>query len=603
MPNFPKVKDTHSHSRPDEIVVTHLDLDLDVDFSTRQLAGKALFAIARAPGIAADTPLRLDAKALEIRSARSGIKDLLLPTTYSFGAGDAIRGEELVLKVAPTDTHVEVEFATTAGGTGLQWLDPSQTAGKKKPYLFSQSQAIHARTWFPCQDTPGVRMTYSAKIRCPEGFTAVMSAELIGTDPAGNEFRFEMREPIPSYLVALAVGDVVFRPLGDRCGVWAEREVADRAAAEFADTESMVRAVEKLYGPYRWGRYDILVLPPSFPFGGMENPRMTFATPTVLAGDKSGVSLIAHELAHSWSGNLVTNATWSDFWLNEGFTVYLEQRIMEVVFGRARYEMEVSLGMQELADEMAELEPRDQILHVDLLGRDPDEGFTSVPYQKGAAFLRLLETTFGRDTFDPFLRRWFDGRAFRSVTTADFLEHLKTDLFASDPAKAATIQTVRWIEEPGLPPEAPTMESEAFQKIDAIAKRFLSGEIGAEVLDAAGWSTHEWLRFLAALGEKPSIEVLTSLDRTFELSRITNAEITCVWLEIGIKADYRSIRPRLESFLTEQGRRKFLKPLYQAMAKSPEWRPIGLEIYGRARPLYHAIAAQSIDALFESPGR
>src|ERR1043166_4918259 len=332
--------DVHSFSCPEQARVRHLELDLRVDFDQKILEGSVEVHFDLLSG----NELVLDTRGLRIASVEPAL-------SWEHGPEHAVLGRPLFIRVAEGTTCVRIHYATSPEASGLQWLDPPQTAGKRHPFLFTQSQAIHARSWIPLQDTPGVRVTYTANVRVPAGLRAVMAAGMEGNG------RFDMPQPIPSYLIALAAGDLDFRELGPRSGVYAEPSVVDAAAYEFADTEAMIAAVEELYGPYRWGRYDLLVLPPSFPFGGMENPRLTFATPTILAGDRSLVSLVAHELAHSWSGNLVTNATWSDFWLNEGFTVYVERRILEKLYGRARTEMEAFLGKRELVNEMKELKP------------------------------------------------------------------------------------------------------------------------------------------------------------------------------------------------------------------------------------------------------
>jgi aminopeptidase N len=391
-----------------------------------------------------------------------------------------------------------------------------------------------------------------------------------------------MQHPIPSYLIALAAGELEFRPLGDRSGVFAEPELAGAAAREFADTEAMIRAVEEMYGPYRWGRYDLLVLPPSFPFGGMENPCLTFATPTILAGDKSLVALVAHELAHSWSGNLVTNATWSDFWLNEGFTVYLERRILEKVYGRKREEMEAALGRRELDREMASLPESDRVLHLPLAGRDPDDGCTLVPYEKGALLLRTIEREVGRERFDRFLRSYFDHFAFQSITTADFLDYLHRELPVAVPLE-------EWIFKPGIPPAAAEPHSDAFSLLEAEAARWQQGQ----PIETARWSTQEWLHFMRIL-EHPDLE---RLDREFHFSQSGNSEILHQWLLMSVRANYEPALPDLERFLCSVGRRKFLKPIYTELLKTPEGRQRAQRIYQRARPGYHPIAQTTLDAL------
>ena len=487
---------------------------------------------------------------------------------YELGPADAILGAPLKIRLQDGGP-VRIHYATAPGASGLQWLDPAQTAGKRHPFLYTQSQAIHARSWIPLQDTPGVRVTYSAKIRTPEGLRAVMGAEMLG------DGGFRMEQPIPSYLIALAVGDLAFRELGPRSGVYAEPPLADAAANEFADTEAMIAAVEDLYGPYRWGRYDLLVLPPSFPFGGMENPRLTFATPTIIAGDRSLVSLVAHELAHSWSGNLVTNATWSDFWLNEGFTVYVERRILEKLYGREREAMEAVLGRRELDREMAGLPETGRILHLELTGRDPDDGCTLVPYEKGALLLRTIERAVGRGRFDAFLRSYFDRFAFQSITTAEFLNFIRREL-------PNPVDLDEWIYTSAVPSGAAEPHSDAFSRIES-----------GWPADTSRWSTHEWLHFLRSLKEPD----MPRLDREFRLTESGNSEILHQWLLMSVKSDYQPAFEKLEQFLTSVGRRKFLKPLYGELMKTPVGQERARRIYAKARSGYHHIAQSTIDGI------
>jgi len=522
---------------------------------------------------------------------------LYVPVKFVVGPADPILGAPLTIEVPQHVQRVQIEYETSPDASGLQWMEPGQTAGKKHPFMFTQSQAIHARSWIPLQDSPQVRMTYTARVRVPRELMAVMSAENNPHYVQRGEYTFSMYKAIPSYLIALAVGDLEFRSLGPRTGVYADPTVVERAAAEFEDTEKMVDATEKLYGPYRWGRYDLLILPPSFPFGGMENPSLTFATPTVLAGDKSLVALVAHELAHSWSGNLVTNATWRDFWLNEGFTVYLERRIQEAVYGVRRERMEAVLGKQDLDKDLADLPDADEILHVNLDGRDPDDGFTDVPYEKGALFLRHLEETFGRETFDAFLRKYFDHFAFQSITTAEFVQNLKTNLLDKHPKLATRIPLDEWIYQPGLPGSAPVPVSEAFPEVEKQARRWLGGEIAATALPALGWSTQEWLHFLKSLPVQMDRARLSELDRAFSLTAAGNSEVAHQWLLIAIRNKYEPAYPRLEQYLVEIGRRKLIKPLYEELVKTPEGKERAMAIYRKARPGYHPIAITTLDPI------
>ncbi|MCC6409226.1 MAG: M1 family metallopeptidase [Planctomycetes bacterium] len=581
--------DFHSRSEPNRVRVTHLDLDLTLDFDARELRGAAELSFER---FDRDAPLKLDTQGLAIVDV---VGPDGRPRAWSLSADDPILGAALTIQLAPDDAKVRIAYHTTERAAALQWLSPEQTADRKQPFLFTQGQSILTRTWIPLQDSPGVRATYSAAVRAPKELTVVMSAEHLGRGDDGV-WRFRMPQAIPPYLIALAAGDIAFEPISDRCGVWAEPSKVVGARDELGDTEKMIQAAEKLFGPYRWGRYDIIVLPPSFPFGGMENPRLTFATPTILAGDKSLVALVAHELAHSWSGNLVTNATWRDFWLNEGFTVFCEQRIMEVVFGDARSNLEKSLARHELDLEMKDLEPWQQVLHIDLAGKNPDDGFSGVPYEKGALFLRRLEAEWGRAAFDEFLTGYFDHHAFQSITTDDFLAWLRSQLFARDPSRADAVDLVEWLEKAGLPADAPRYESPALGDVDRERERWLRGT-PARSLATERWVTQQWQHFIHTIPDDVSIDRLVELDEAFGFTRSHNCEILCDWLVLATRRRYLAADERLAEFLTEVGRRKFLKPLYTELAKTPEGLARARSIYATARPRYHAVSTGTIDKL------
>ena len=577
--------DIHSFAQPERVRVTHVDPDLTLDFEAKRAHGRATLEIERRDPSA---PLVLDVDGLEV----TGVTCDGVTRAFEIGEERPRLGRPLSIELEPGDSSVDIDYSTTERSEALQWLAPEQTAGGQQPFLFTQGQSIFTRSWIPLQDSPGVRVTYTARVRGPEDLTVLMSAEQLGRDEDGA-WRFRLDKPIPPYLIALACGDLVSRDISQRCAVWAEPPVVDAAQAEFADTEEMIVRAEELFGPYRWGRYDVLILPPSFPFGGMENPLLTFATPTIIAGDRSLVSLVAHELAHSWSGNLVTNATWRDFWLNEGFTVYFEKRIMELVFGKERADMERLLDFQGLEREVEKMEPWETILHIDLEGKHPDDGFSGIPYEKGALFLRRLEEVFGRETLDQTLTRWFDEHAFQSVTTAEFEAFLETELLATDGELAAKIDVEHWLREPGIPATSPVPASRALAQVEEEVARW-SRDPAAE-LKTDGWVTQQWLHFLESLPETLDSAQMAALDERFGFIRTGNSEVLCVWLRLAIRAGYGAADERLEEFLMTVGRRKFLSPLYEELAKTPAGLERGRRIYQTARPRYHALSAGSID--------
>ena len=574
--------DAHSFSEPNRVRVHHVDLDLSLDFERSIAHGTARLSLTR---VDPDADLVLDTMGLSIESVRAADG-----TERQFRLDPTVErlGRALTVKLEPADDEVTVVYATTPGAEALQWLGPAQTAGGRHPFLFTQGQSILTRTWIPLQDSPGVRVTYEARVRAPEPLVVVMSAEQRGRDEDGA-FLFALDKPIPAYLIALACGELDSRAISARCAIWAEPSMLDRAEAEFLDTERMIQSAEGLFGPYRWERYDMIVLPPAFPFGGMENPLLTFLTPTVIAGDRSLTSLIAHELAHSWSGNLVTNATWRDFWLNEGFTVYFEQRIVEEVYGVERVRMEQQLALDGLRKEVAEMQPWETVLHVDLEGKHPDDGFSSIPYDKGALFLRRVEEVVGREALDRFLRSWFDGHAFESVTTADFEAFLRKELPA-----ALAVDVEQWMYGEGLPEDLPVTASGAFDQVEQELARWQGGA-AASSLETSQWVTQQWQHFLTALPKELADGKMQELDEAFGFTSSGNSEILCSWLVRSIREEYTPAYGRLEDFLMTVGRRKFLEPLYKELVKTEEGRARAREIYAKARPRYHAVSTGSLD--------
>lgn len=584
--------DPHSFARPLEARVTHVDLDLRFDFAAKAVTGTATLDVDRKPTA---KEIVLDSDGYQVSAVTDAATGA--PLAFRFGATQNAIGRPLTIQLAPGTSKIRVTYSAR-DAAALQWLTPAQTAGKQKPYLFSQGQAILNRTWIPTQDSPGIRQTWAARITVPTGLTAVMSGlksdEIIVSTGGTQTFQFRMDEPVAPYLIAIAVGDLKFQPLGKRTGVWAEPATLPAAARELVDTEKMVETAERLFGPYRWGRYDMIVLPPSFPFGGMENPTLTFLTPTFIAGDKSLVSLIAHELAHSWSGNLATNATWADFWLNEGTTTYATSRIVEAVYGKRVADQQIALGIDSLDGELKNLPAADTRLAIDLRGRSPDDGLTDIAYEKGAAFLRTIEAAVGRERFDPFLRKWFDEHAFQPVTSAQFLAAVRRDLVRGDAALEQKLQLDRWVYQPGLLTNAVPANPQAFAEVDAAVRAY-----SAKTLPTAAWSrwtTDERLRFLNRLSRQQSRASLDALNRTFRLNEAGNAEIKFAWLSLAVANRYDPAIPALQAFLQAQGRRKFVRPLLLALNKDQNWgRPIAARVYPQARSLYHPLVTGELD--------
>ena len=589
------IVDDHSYSQPDKVRTTDLALDLALDFDKKEIAGTATYTLDWKDKSA--TQLVLDTRDLTIEKAEAlDANGQATPLAFKLAdRADPILGTKLTIDAPTRPAMVRVTYRTSPDASGLQWLEPSMTEGKKQPFMFGQSQQIHARSWVPLQDTPQIRFTYSAHVTAPKDAMVLMSADNDPNAVRDGDYTFRMPQKIPSYLLAIAAGDLVFKPISARSGVWAEPAMVDKAEHEFEDTEKMIQTAEKLYGPYRWDRYDLLVLPPSFPYGGMENPRLTFATPTVIVGDKSLVSLVAHELAHSWSGNLVTFAVDRNAWLNEGITTYVQGRITEALYGQDMADMEQVIDRDELKKEFATLDPKLQALSLkpgEL--QDPDDAASDTVYTKGAWFMQWLEQKFGREVFDPWLRGYFDHFAFQSITTEQFRDYLQKNLVDKHPGTVTMAQVDAWLYGPGIPGDAPQVQSRKFSVVDAARIAWSgSGTLPApQVTDA--WGTQEWVHFIEGLGDTLKPEQLKQLDDKFHFTGTPNGEIAQRWYPLTVRSGYTQARPAIAAFLERIGRRKLIMPTYEELVKTPDGLAFAKEVFAKAKPGYHPITTGSV---------
>ena len=588
------VTDEHSYPKPELAVVKHLDLDIKVDFDTQTISGKASWLI---DNISKGKEIIFDENTLNITKVTLG--DDEKETKFELGKDTEFHGKPLHITIEPTTTKVNIYYSTTKEAVALQWLKPEQTADKKKPFLFSQGESVWSRTWIPCQDSPGIRFTYNAKVTVPKDLLAVMSAVNPQKKNDTGVYTFKQDKAIPSYLMAIAVGDIEFQSIDNRTGVYAEPSMLKKSAWEFAELGKMVNAAEKLYGPYRWGRYDVLVLPPSFPYGGMENPNLTFLTPGVIAGDRSLTSLLAHELGHSWSGNLVTNATWDDIWLNEGFTTYVEHRIGEAIFGEKEFEMQNVITRKELVDNVAEYGDTspDTRLKVSLTGRNPDDGISMIPYVKGYAFLRVIENAVGREKFDVFIKNYFDAHAFKSITTEDFIKYYNENLIKGDKAVADKIKAEDWINKPGIPSNITSVSSVDFDAIDKIQKSWRT--TGVKGLSKKITTTTEKQHFIDHLPTDITPKEMEAIDTEFNFTKGGNFIIKRQWFVQAIMHQYKAANPAIEQFLIGISRTGSVMMLYKEMVKTPEGKVWAKQVFDKAKSGYHATTIQAVEGILK----
>ncbi|MDG1332807.1 MAG: M1 family metallopeptidase [Crocinitomicaceae bacterium] len=593
---FRPVSDSHSYANIEQIRTKHLHLDIDVNFDAKTISGVARHEMVDHEA----TTAIFDIKALDIKRVTLG-KGNEIGTDFELGDSDDILGRPLKVKIKPDTKYINIYYSTTDETQALDWLDPALTSGKKHPFMYTQGQAILTRSWIPLQDSPTNRITYSADVQVPSELMAVMSADNPKSKSADGKYHFEMKQKIPAYLIAIAVGDLKYTSLGDRCGIYSEPELAAECAYEFTDLPKMINAAEKLYGTYQWDQFDMAILPYSFPFGGMENPRLTFANPTLLAGDQSLVSVVAHELAHSWSGNLVTNATWNDFWLNEGFTVYFENRIMEALYGEEIADIHKFIEFQDLVATVEDMEngehPEDTHLKLHLDDRDPDEGMSDIAYVKGAFFLRTIEKEVGRKKFDIFIKEYFDTHAFETISTEDFVDYLSTELFEPNNVQ---FNVEEWIYQPGIPDNCVKIRSKRLEHMDELAQEVNNGEMifigsGAN-LERSDFITQEWVAFIRGLSDDISPETMAELDEKLAFSQSANRVIKLEWYQLAVRVGYKSARPYMKEHLTKVGRRWLIEGIYRALAESEDKSDLAFakEVFEQAKGNYHFVSRSTV---------
>ncbi len=578
--------DPHSYTDLTQGRIKHIDLRIKADFEAHTLKIEADYQLAEP----VSGSFFLDTSQIKLDSAHANGQTL----QWEFDEQDELLGERLHLGGLQDASSFTLTFATAPEARALQWLPGVQTAGGEHPFLFSQCQAIHARSVFPCQDTPSVRFTFSAEVEVPKPLTAVMAAEQVRVEERGASrvFTFKMPQPIPSYLFAIGAGDLVFRELGPRTGVYAEPEIIEAAAWEFAENEAKIVEAEKLLGPYLWGRYDLLILPPSFPYGGMENPRLTFLTPTAILGNRGQTALITHELAHAWTGNLVTNATWEDFWLNEGWTTYAETRITEVLEGKGVVDLMAVYDEQRLFEiiERIGLDSPLTCLKVPSEGRDPDATVTIIPYYKGCFFLQECEYIVGRERFDAFTKKYMSSFQFQSLTTEAFLDFLKGEL----PEVFEKLNVQKWVYEPGLTNERRRPTSKLFDEVQTVVAAYKDGTRPTKK-QVENWHRYQILSFLQALPRQIPVEDCKYFEEIFELENKNDAGYYSFFYSTCITSGYEDVLPRVEEFIGRVGRLLYVAPIFRAMLATEWSKGHARRIFEGVRERHHQITVHVVD--------
>ncbi|AEO63452.1 uncharacterized protein THITE_2108732 [Thermothielavioides terrestris NRRL 8126] len=599
------VRDPNTLSNYDQWRTKHTTANFTVDFNAKRLRGSVVLEL-ESQTEKASNEIVLDSSHLDISSIRLNSA----PSQWEVKARSGPNGSPVYISVPHGAAKgevvkLEIELATTDRCTALQWLTPAQTSNKKAPFMFSQCQAIHARSIFPCQDTPDVKSTYDFIIRSPHVVVASGVPVPDATEDVDGDkvYKFQQKVPIPSYLFALASGDIASAPIG-RCSSVATgpNELKASQWELQDDMDKFLDAAEKLVFPYQWGEYNVLVLPPSFPYGGMENPIFTFATPTIISGDRQNIDVIAHELSHSWSGNLVTSCSWEHFWLNEGWTMYLERRILASIHKNdAYFDFSAIIGWKHLEEAIEEFGKDHEFTKLCISHKniDPDDAFSTVPYEKGFHFIYYLERLVGRENFDKFIPHYFGKWANKSLDSYEFkdtfLEFFSTPEYASLKEKIAGIDWEGRFYNTGLPPK-PEFDTSLVDVCFQLANQWKQKDFSPKPSDTSSWTGNQVLVFLNVIQnfEEPlTVEQSQTLGQVYGLADSKNAELKSAYYQIAMRAKDASSYPGVAALLGEVGRMKFVRPLYRSLNKVD--RDLALKTFEKNRDFYHPICRQLVE--------
>jgi aminopeptidase N len=603
--------DYHSFANIEQFRVTHIELDLRVDFHNKVLFGEAALEVKRLDPNA--TELVLDTHGLDIRDvsekpttvigALAKSETTWVSRPFHLDKADPILGSPLVIELPPhkrSTQIIKIEYVTSPDAASLHWLDDAHTAGKHHPLMYTLSAPIGARGWIPLQDTALVRITYAAVIHTDDNLLAVMSARNDPEVKHNGNYAFVNRDAMPPSRIALAVGDLRFKSTGPRTGVYAEKPLLADAAKEFADTESLLKAAETLFGPYRFERCDLVVLPPQFPLAEVGNPRAPFISSTIVTGDRSEESVVARAVAQAWAGDLVSGATPRDAWIDAGLAVYMQNRLVRQVYGDARVTVDRVLAEHAVREDLAQMDRPDQALAVDQRDRDPAVSRAAAD-EKGGLLFTFLDDKFGRERLDAFLQGYFDHFVFKSITTEEFLAYLKENLLDRFPGIVSASQVEHWVKEPGLPQDAPLLAIPLYESVDTTRSAWLAGKAAAKKLDTRAWVTPQWVYFLDGMPGALRKDQLSDLDQAFGFTHSANAEIASSWFLLVIKNGYQPSYARLEEFLATNGRQTLLVPLYTELMKTPGGEVLAKRVFALAHPVYQAHTAAVLDAIV-NPG-
>ena len=628
-------EDISSYSNFNEIIQKELDIDISLDFEKKQMIGKMdinyeiinqeiskIILDLKGPEIVSVEYIQKDEEGEDLKSIKLNY-EIYSENEFKDSLGtpliiylDNIKNNKEVdyKKIIELKTLlIRIQFITTEKCTGIQFLTKEQTYTKKYPFMFTQCEAIQCRSLFPVQDSPSVKSTYkvTTSIESPLTFLfgGIIKTKYYDSNTKKNITLFEQNIPIPSYLVAFVAGELEYGRISERCGVWTEVGLCKKACNEFKDAETYIKIAEEyLDHPYEWEVYNLLVLPFSFPYGGMENPNLTFVTPALLAGDRSMSNVIGHEISHSWTGNLVTNKNWKNFWVNEGFTTFMERKLDSALLGEDMENLEAIVGNNELIADIKLLGEDSEYtkLSADYGGNDPDDGFSTAPYEKGYQFLIYIEKLIGKDVFKEVMQKYIKKYRLKSVDHTAFkgvLEEVIKEKFKEKADEIiGKIDWEKWLYEKGIPKYTNEFSSEYLKDAEKLAEDFLNEKEDNETVlkKFKEWHTNVKLAFLNYLSEhkdKINETICQNLKKKLNLAEEYNSEIKYMWYLLALDKKIESEIPNIKKFLETHGRLKYIRPIYFAWMEKDFNE--AKEFFDKVKYLYHPFGRRMIQEKFD----